>query len=242
MGCRLFKGLFNNESPWRRADREARNASRIHDGLFKSDPTKNFWGRIWEVVSRFTWQGIQTAAGYVSSHASNIFGTVTDVNYYGGATVVKGMNDGLFLGAGDPAVTLGNYIIGDRTIDANPNNSLFQHEYGHYLQSQEFGFAYLTKIGLPNAQTKRGFHNTHRTEQDANVRAFRYFNNNDPNFSSWNFADNPIIGYRSSQPFNSTSNQLVLDRGLISFNIVDYMPFFYGNWQSTYYYYYFKNW
>ena len=38
------------------------------------------------------------------------------------------------------AFTSGSFIMGSRELEANPHNSLFQHEYGHYLQSQAFGW------------------------------------------------------------------------------------------------------
>jgi hypothetical protein len=192
----LFRGGFRGA--WETANRDATNSFRIFKGLFQSDETKSDWGRIWEVVSRFTWQGIQTVAGYTGAEAASMFGNVESVDYYRGATVVRGTHEGLAWGAGDPAVTLGSYIIGDRNISADPNNFLFQHEYGHYLQSQRFGFAYLTKIGFASARSE-GNHNLHPTEQDANKRALYYFSTNDASFTTWSFADNPIVGYRGGK-------------------------------------------
>ena len=49
---------------------------------------------------------------------------------------------------------------GNRGLYADPHNRLFQHEYGHYLQSQSMGPAFQP------------------FEQDANRRAFLYFNKN----------------------------------------------------------------
>ena len=235
----FVKGVFNKENPWRRADTEVRNAHKINNGLFISDQTKDGWGRFRDIVSRFTWQGIQTVAGLIGAHAANSLGTVTDVDYYRGATVVTGMNDGLMWGGGGNGITLGSYIIGDRDIAADPNNALFQHEYGHYLQSQKFGFSYLTKIGIPNLYS-RGNHDLHPTEQDANSRAFTYFNSNDPGFI-WSFRDNPIRGYNQALPFDHPTNQRVLNRHLISSLFVDYLPFFYGNWSMVYYTYLFNS-
>lgn len=60
-----------------------------------------------------------------------------NVAYYGGATVIT--YKGKF-----GAFTLGSFINGGRNLHADPDNALFQHEYGHYLQSQNSGlFIYL---------------------------------------------------------------------------------------------------
>ena len=90
----------------------------------------------------------------------------------GGATVMSGNN------WGQKAVTLSSFIIGDRTISADPNNSVFQHEYGHYLQSQSMGWGYLSRIGIPSLMSADGSgeHKYQPHEQDANARAFLYFN------------------------------------------------------------------
>ena len=57
---------------------------------------------------------------------------------------------------------------------------MFQHEYGHYLQSQEMGLAYLAKVGIPSIRSAivsgPGEHKYQSFEQDANLRAFKYFN------------------------------------------------------------------
>lgn len=112
-------------------------------------------------------------------------------------------------------ITLGSYISGGKEIQANPNNSIFQHEYGHYLQSQEKGTAYLFVDGIPsaiNAAThSSNEHNRFSVELDANRRAFLYFHktikdfyktreqfmdelNNRPTLvRGWNFFSNPLF-------------------------------------------------
>ena len=89
-----------------------------------------------------------------------------------GATVLRTNSIG-------SAVTIGNYIIGNSTIRADANNSLFQHEYGHYLQSQTFGPLYLFMVGVPSilsASKHNGEHKFQKFEIDASRRAFLYFN------------------------------------------------------------------
>ncbi|MEK9609850.1 MAG: hypothetical protein VW058_09335, partial [Flavobacteriaceae bacterium] len=58
------------------------------------------------------------------------------------------------------------------------NNSLFQHEYGHVLQSRAFGWGYISRVGIPSALDNEAYgrHAFHPVEADANRRAFLYFN------------------------------------------------------------------
>jgi RHS repeat-associated protein len=202
----FFKGLYTKgESAWKEANRMAGNDAKIWGGLFVSDPNKNFWGRTWEVISRLTWQAPQTVAGFLFSQVSNIGCQIDNVNYKYGATVLSGN----FFGSGG-AVTLGSYINGSRDLKADPNNPLFQHEYGHYLQSQEMGFAYLSRVGFPSLMSANGDgkHKYQPFEQDANRRAFKYFNKNVEGFyqteaeyranqrngieKGWDFWSNPL--------------------------------------------------
>jgi hypothetical protein len=107
--------------------------------------------------------------------------------------------------------TLGSYIMGKRGLQADPNNSLFQHEYGHYLQSQAMGWGYLSRVGIPSLMDAMfysdGNHDFQPYEQDANRRAFMYFNKNVEGFyqtkaeyeaqgtnitKGWNFYSNPL--------------------------------------------------
>ena len=91
---------------------------------------------------------------------------------------------------------MGSYIVGDRTIAADPNNALFQHEYGHYLQSQRSGYTYLFKYAIPSlvsaASNSYWGHNAHWTEQDANIRAKAYWRKTIPGYSGWSHRNNPI--------------------------------------------------
>lgn len=70
------------------------------------------------------------------------------------------------------------------------------------------GWGYLSKVGIPsllNALKKGSNHNLQPYEQDANYRAFMYFNRNVPSFyqtekeyienmglKGWNFSKNPL--------------------------------------------------
>ena len=200
---------------WKRANRTAANDAKIWGGLFVSDPYKKFGGRLWETVSRFSWQLPQTVVGLGYAHFENtIGGNVDTVRYYHGATVTTGRHS-LFFKLGGPAVTLSNYIVGHMYVSANVNNYYFQHEYGHYLQSQAMGIAWVGRIAIPNIRSEHGeykklyfSHDFHPTELDANRRAFLYFNKRSPGFQNdtaltsrpyaanlgWDFRRNPMAG------------------------------------------------
>ena len=108
---------------------------------------------------------------------------------------------------------MGSFITGNTSIEADANNSLFQHEYGHVLQSRAFGFSYLARVGIPSAldNSSYGRHAFHPVEADANRRAFLYFNENVEGFQDdreyddgvgWNFKANNFpdgIGEKVSQ-------------------------------------------
>lgn len=167
-------------------------AFKINQGLFE--------GNFKQILSRFTWESPQTILGYGLSQGLNIFNDVKSVTYYGGATVTETKSSGW------SAVTLGSYIAGKEGIKADPYNALFQHEYGHYLQSQAWGPMYLGKAGIPSildTKGRKGDHDLHPIEQDANARAFEYFNKNVKGFYKtstqhdsgdigWNFYENPL--------------------------------------------------
>ena len=163
------------------------NCYQIERGLTEGSPK--------QILSRFTWEIPQTILGYSYSMYDNYTGQVSYVDHYDGATVLTCYGDGVPLGGG-PAVTLGSFIVGNNKMQADPNNPEFQHEYGHYLQSQSVGWAYLPCDALPSLwgdNDKLG-HKFNPIEQDANARAIRYFHNKIGNNLTWYFTDNPIGG------------------------------------------------
>ncbi len=168
----FFKGLFTGKNPFKTGWQSGVNEVKLWGGLFTTDSRKNFGGQAWEMISRFTWQGAQTFFGLGFATVSNWAGQVDEVDYWGGATVSRGAN------WGSGAVTLSSYITGNRNLKADPNNYLFQHEYGHYLQSQEMGPGYIPTVGIPSIKSAagNGDHSLEKFEQDANRRAFNYFN------------------------------------------------------------------
>ena len=188
-----------------------------------------FKGNFKQIVSRFTWELPQSTLGYLAGGVQNTFNGVKSVTYYGGATAIEHYS------AGWGAFTLGSFINGARDLHADPNNWLFQHEYGHYLQSQSVGPFYLQRYGTPSLldAASKSKHKYHAVEQDANIRALKYFSSRLPNYgiapigdlnsSGWHLDKNPIIGYDSTQSLNSSTNQLALRRGILSLGWIDYL-------------------
>lgn len=187
------------------ANRLAGNDLKIWGGLFVTDPNKSFLGRVWEFKSRFNWQLPQTLIGLGYSQFCNTFeglgigDGIRSIDYLYGATMVSHNSN---IGG---AITLGSYINGGPDLMADPNNSTFQHEYGHYIQSQGMGIAYLSRVGLPSILSSHN-HNYHPVEIDANRRAFMYFNkhvgrpysnsddwsNKKNDYFKWDLGNNPL--------------------------------------------------
>ncbi len=178
------------------------NAFEIDLGLYYSDSNKDLPARILEIYSRFTWQIRQTVVGYSAAGVANLLSGVKSVSKYGGTTVIETYSSSL------GAVALGNYILGEKGIYADPSNYLFQHEYGHYIQSQVSGPAYFVRYGIPSALSNHD-HDFHPVEQDANKRAFEYFSRHVKGFNrinpitgnydgDWDWDKNPIGGLKGN--------------------------------------------
>jgi RHS repeat-associated protein len=192
------KSSFN--SAWREFDptrtgSKTNNAYRIDAGKFKTDPNRTFMGRVLQFGSRFTWEETQNNLGGVISHGRNIFGGVSNVEYYGGATLVN-QNTNNF---GDRwGFTLGS-IINSRNASANPyRDDLFRHEFGHTLQSRFIGPLYLLNVGIPSLRGSSIFdangHSREWYETQANRLSLRYFQNNEPEALSslpWDLVGDP---------------------------------------------------
>ena len=236
-------GLFSGG--WKEANKRAGNDIKIWGGLFTTDPNKTFLGQIWEVLSRFTWQLPQTIGGWGTAQSFNTFGLkggVESVTYKYGATVITTRDDWT-------AVTQGSYIVGGNSLKADANNSLFQHEYGHYIQSQSMGWAYYPRVGIPSLKSEHGnykqnypSHDFHPVEQDANRRAFLYFNKHAGGFQDdmflddnrgWNFYQNPLDVYKTGLRGNyidyRNANHLQLLNNLkVSAKWYDYASWLFG--------------
>jgi RHS repeat-associated protein len=229
---------------WASALRNSANAARIWGGMFTTNNQHGFWSRTWEIVSRFTWQSPQTALGLTGAHLMNMFGTVRKVDYFDGATVLQGDHPTLWWGAprAGTGMTLGNFIMGSQDIAAELNNPLFEHEYGHYLQSQRVGVIYMPKFAIPSLFSKNDNPNDNPVEQDANSSAMTYFHNN---YALFNFADferhNPIHNFNSALGYNDPRNQAALHDARIYGNWYDYVPPFFATAEAIYYTFHYRN-
>ena len=152
---------------------------KITKGLFLTDANRSLLGRVWQLVSRFTWEIPQTLVGWLYSVGRAIVGHVDRVDTLGGITFVT--KDGFSYGMG---VSLGTFVDlwaapwmqgeGERYV---LGNQICMHEFGHTADSQLFGWLYLPFVGLPsliNALGK-GNHDVFWTEIRANRHAKRYF-------------------------------------------------------------------
>ncbi|GHU85650.1 hypothetical protein FACS1894153_1250 [Bacteroidia bacterium] len=164
------------------------NHMQLINGLFKTDEKLSNWGQAGQLISRFTWEGIQTFVGYGYSMTRNFSGNVDRVDYLGGATFATNENSSKWDG-----ITLGNYIninipheiTGDFKTYATTIEAMYMHEYGHYLDGQYWGPSYLFAIGIPSiisANNNKGTnylpfdtHSKYWTETRANRRAAKYF-------------------------------------------------------------------
>lgn len=182
------------KNAWTRANQGAKNDLRIWGGLFVSDTNLTSGNRFLEVGSRFTYQGPQTGIGFFMAHFYNtMLCKVNDVSHPNGSTMLN-------MNVSWTGICFGNYILAKKKSAPDPNNRIFQHEYGHYLQSKRMGFAYLVRVGLP-AIMSTGVHDEHPVEVDCNREAFLYFNRVNPAFQNdsayadkkgWDFLYNPF--------------------------------------------------
>ncbi len=166
------------------------NAAEIWFGRGYTDGNRNMLGQVWQGISRYTWEGLQTFGGYNYSQWRNACGNVDRVDYLGGATFATDENSG-----SNKGVSLGNFsnIWIKGTInkanfrDYVISDPLYMHEYGHTFDSRRYGLAYLLAVGIPSAISAANAtkvagepsgvtnHDFRRYEMRANRDAARYF-------------------------------------------------------------------
>jgi hypothetical protein len=162
---------------------------RIIVGLFIPNKKYSIPKQCWQIFSRFSWEIPQTLLGFIFSIFYSLSGKVLWVHFSNGATIIQcKVNFGGF--------SLSNYIVGNTKINGNPSQRLFQHEYGHLLQSKVSGIIYLLKYALPSliSSYRHDFygHCIHPVEQDANIRAKNYWDNYYQHLYIWDNDYNPI--------------------------------------------------
>jgi hypothetical protein len=122
------------------------------------------------VVSKLTFELPQQVLGVTAGIVNGWFGNVKSISHDHGATVVETRTGGYW------GITLGSviHLPKDYSIDTE----LGRHEFGHYLQSQRLGPAYLLAIGLPSilsATLAPSNHHKFYTERGADELSRKYF-------------------------------------------------------------------
>ena len=115
------------------------NAMDIVRGNYYYDESKSVAGQLLQGFSRSTRERFQQFIGYNFSQGRNIGGDVNQVTYYRGA-VLANLQYGEPKTAKKSGMTMGNMINGWNINSTD--DSMFMHEYGHFLQSQRYGFYY----------------------------------------------------------------------------------------------------
>ena len=154
-------------------------AAQLTRGLFLTDPNRSSWGRVWQLLSRLTWELPQTFVGWLYTLARTFAGQIDRVDVLGGITFATKSNCNFSMG-----VSLGTFVDlwagswmrgeGEGFI---LGNQICMHEFGHTADSQLFGWFYLPVIGLPSLLSAFGKsnHNVFWTELRANNHAKKYF-------------------------------------------------------------------
>lgn len=179
----------------------------IDKGIFHTDQNKGSGGRIWEFVSRLTWQLPQTLLGDLIVSGANAFGQVNDVTHNYGITAVD-------MGLCSGAMTLGFYTAGPKGYKADWRDHLFVHEYGHYIQSQRHGPGFLITIGIPSIQStvvqtnnpSSPRHNNRWFEADASYKGADYFDKYYGSKKAGYVAQSPYYFDRNSFIYGGTNN------------------------------------
>jgi hypothetical protein len=132
-----------------------------------------FTGNFFQVLNKWTWGLPNTIIGNATGHTLNVWGAVDRVTHSNGAVALSGVTPG------NSAFTIGNYIFGPDNFTADWRDHLFVHEYGHYIQSQQFGIFYLPIIGATSLASASGLggneHKTRWFEVNASKQGAEYF-------------------------------------------------------------------
>ena len=162
----------------------------IWKGLFLTDKNFSILKRIIQFVSRFTWELPQTLVGLSFVLFLNWTDRIKEVIQLNGTVSLK--LSGVFGG-----MSLSPFIICDEQFKKEPSNHLFQHEFGHVIQSRIWGPLYILVIGIPSViSASINSYENHMSkwqEQDANKKALKYFKSKQLAGFTWDYDMNPII-------------------------------------------------
>ncbi len=103
-----------------------------------------FKGNFGQVLNKWTYGVVNSFVGNIVGHALNIGGSALPVTDMDGMLAIGGVTDG------GKAFTIGHYSFGPDGYEATWKDHLFVHEYGHYIQSQRYGWRYLFGVALPS--------------------------------------------------------------------------------------------
>ena len=162
------------QDAWKDYGKQMEHAWKMDVGMLKTDPNKSGGGRAWELISRFTWQGGQTALGHLIMTGANVGYQVNNVTHGYGMTAVD-------MGLDGSAFSLGNFTGGPKGYKADWKDHLFVHEYGHYRQSQQYGPLFMPVIGIPSLLSATmpdvygALHENRWFEADASYKGMAYF-------------------------------------------------------------------
>lgn len=150
------------------------NSWKIDMGMFK--------GNFGQVLNKWT-KGLPVSAiGNIVAHGYNFVGGIDNVTVMDGMLALSGATGSTFRDFGIPnekAFTIGHYSFGPKGYKADWRDHLFVHEYGHYIQSQQWGVFYFPAIGIPSFFSAAGIssinHDKRWFEVNANKLGAKYF-------------------------------------------------------------------
>lgn len=165
----FFKGLIRRghiASAHQEGIQAIRFVSLLWRGLFLGN------GRL--LLSRFTFEILQTVLGFIISQLAIWFRSVRSVSFFNHVTILEG-------GGWGSSVCFGSHILLHPNEKADITNPVLQHEFGHTFQSHQSGPLYLLKYGIPSLLTD----NTAWMECDANTRVEKYLNRDHVAIQAW---------------------------------------------------------
>ncbi len=177
----LFKHGFNvSQYSWKKT----RNAFNIDMGMFR--------GNFKQILGKWTLGVVTSIVGTAMAHGLNAIGKVDQVTELDGMLALSGVVDGA-------AFTIGHYSFGPDHYKASWADSLFPHEYGHYVQSRFMGPTYPFVIGIPSVISNRFFGSKHEEQ---------WFERNATNFGALQHRKNILFEFGSHKEYNIDSYKI----------------------------------
>lgn len=144
-----------------------------------------FQGPSKRLLSRIFWEFPQGIAAWGAVSVCLLLFPVAEVKAFEGSIFVRFKRK---RGRGVVAFSLGSIVIVRGNLNIGMGELLCLHEYGHCLQSRDWGPLYLFSHGLPSVLSfwrKGRLHQQSWVERDANQRALGYFKDKS-GFPGWN--------------------------------------------------------